>query len=220
MRIGAVLPCVAWVYLVTRYAEEAAVSEQAGQLPPLDRWAFGTVGQVVRQLGWPGIALAETRLFGCRVVPVVVLDLDAHRIREASGDGPRLDGETLAVWERPGAAGRVPAPLRLSGVLIPARRGWRRALGEARRWRGFGPAAVLVPPAAPIDDVCRWEFAFHGVGLVSGDCVAEDPAGPIVPAEPGRRASARRSTVDRWVEETLYQQALDAGHYSLADRPS
>ncbi len=184
----------------------------------LDRAA---VAEAVRLLGWPGVALPETTLFGCRLVAVVALDLDAYRARQASGDGPQRDADTLAVWEWPESAGHVPRPaLRLSGALFLARRGWRRALGDATRWRGFGPAAVLVPAAALADEVCRWEFALHGVGAVPATGPADtdagqpaDSAGPVVPAEPGRRVPARRRTADRWIEETLYQNALDLGLY-------
>ncbi|MGI9000485.1 MAG: hypothetical protein ACR2GH_02340 [Pseudonocardia sp.] len=65
------------------------------------------------------MALPETTLFGCRLVAVVALDLDAHRARQASGEGPQRDADTLAVWEWPEAAGYVPptAPRPVRGAV-------------------------------------------------------------------------------------------------------
>lgn len=157
----------------------------------------------LRALGWRGVALPETTLLGIRLTPVVVLDGGAHRARLRSGDGPQRDAETLAVWEWPETVAPPPA-LRLVGGLFRAGRGWRGALADAGRWRGFGAAAVLVELPEPVDDLCRLEHQIRGVGLVAGGCCE-------VAAEPGRRAPARRRTADRWVEEVLYAEALAAG---------
>lgn len=56
------------------------------------------VKRAARLLGWPGVVLPMTSLFGCRVWPVVVLDQAAHRARQDRGDGPQLDADTLTVW--------------------------------------------------------------------------------------------------------------------------
>jgi len=73
------------------------------------------------------VALAPVTVFGCRVWPVVVLDEAAHRARQASGDGPQLDPDTLAVWEWPQSRGHAPVSVvSLSGSWFPqavARRG-------------------------------------------------------------------------------------------------
>lgn len=165
-------------------------------------------------LGWAGIVLPELSVFGCRLLPVIVPDVEAHRARQRDGDGPELDGDTLSVWEWPESQAPAPA-VRLSGALFPARRGFRRALGDARRWRPFGPAAVLAPAAIVADQVFRWDCALHGVGLAASDRAALIPAGAtvceVVLPEAGRRAPARRRTADRWIEESLYALALDAG---------
>lgn len=92
---------------------------------------------------------------------------------------------------------------RLTGALFVARRGWQRALREARSWRGLGPTAVLAPDWAFADEECRLEFAVHGIGLGplvpfgEDDLVMPEPGGPV-PA-------------DRWIEETLYRHAVDHG---------
>ena len=176
--------------------------------------------RAARLLGWPGVALPPMMLFGVRVLPVVVLDDDAHRARQAVGDGPQLDGDTLAVWEWPESAAHVPpSVVSVSGLLIlnpdPAGRRWRAALARARNVRGFGPAAVL-SAVDTADEVPRLEHAFHGIGLVAAgaDCDA------LVPAASGRAPRARRRTADRWVEELLYAAAIDAGHLQTgADTP-
>ena len=115
--------------------------------------------RAARLLGWPGVVLAPMTVFGVRVLPVVVLDANAHRARHTCGDGPQLDGDTLAVWEWPESTGHAPpSVVGLSGLLIPnpnpAGRGWRAALSRARSVRGFGPAAVLTADEHAAE-VCR-----------------------------------------------------------------
>lgn len=149
------------------------------------------VARAVRVFGWSGMALPEIVLIGCRMIPVVDIDPDAHRARVHCGDGPNLDADVL-----------VPA-LHLAGVLVVARRGWRRALRQARSMRSFGPAGALVPWQAFGDEECRLEFALHGIGLVPSD----PSVGGVVVPEPGRVAPV----ADRWIEETLYRHALDHG---------
>lgn len=174
----------------------------------------GAVGdRAARLLGWPGIALPGMTLLGCRVLPVVVLDPVAHAVRAESGDGPQLDGDTLAVWEWPESVGGAPASVvTVSGLLVPARgrcrRAWRSALTRARSLRGFAPAAILAVPEVVADEVCWLEHALHGIGLVPTDL---DPSTPLVHAAPGRAPRARRRTADRWIEEQLYSAALAAG---------
>ena len=156
------------------------------------------MARAVRVFGWSGTALPEIMLVGCRMIPVVDIDPVAHRARERSGDGP-------LTWEWLPSTAHAPATaLHLTGVLLVARRGWRRALRQARSMRGFGPAGVLVPAAAFDDEECRLEFALHGIGLVPSD---PDVDGVVVP-EPG---TAPRQPGDRWIEETLYRHAVDHG---------
>jgi hypothetical protein len=166
-------------------------------------------------LEWPGVVLPEVTVFGCRFLPVAVLDVAVHEVRQCGGDGPQLDGDVLAMWEWPDSPGPAPA-VRLSGGLFRMRGRFPAAVSQAREWRPFGPAAVLAPPAVVAEQVNRWECALHGVGLVSakpaGDPISASCAQvEHVPAEAGRRAPARRRTADRWIEETLYALALDAG---------
>ena len=172
-------------------------------------------GRAAGVLGWPGVVLPELTVFGCRFLPVVVLDVAVHEVRRRDGDGPRLDGDVLAMWEWPESPG--PASVaRLSGGLFGMGRRFPAAVSQAREWRPFGPAAVLAPPVVVAEEVNRWECALHGVGLVSagpgGDPASNRcPEVGHVPAEAGRRAPARRRTADRWVEERLYALALDTG---------
>lgn len=167
--------------------------------------------KAVELLGWVGTVLPELTLLGCRVVPVVALDEDAHNARQSSGYGPQRDRDVLEMWDWPQAAGHVPAtPLALSGVLVHAGT-WRGGLAVARTWRGFGPAAVLTGPAKT-DDSCLLEFQLPGVGLVTADA-AGTPALRVAPAA-GRQPPARRRVLDRWVEETLYEHALTTDAYA------
>jgi hypothetical protein len=166
-------------------------------------------------LGWPGVVLPEVTVFGCRFLPVVVLDVAVHEVRQRDGDGPQLDGDVLAMWEWP----ESPSPAsvaRLSGGLFRMCGRFSAAVSQAREWRPFGPAAVLAPAAVVAEEVNRWECALHGVGLVSAAPVGDPtsnggPEAEHVLAEAGRRAPARRRTADRWIEETLYALAVDTG---------
>lgn len=162
-------------------------------------------------LGWVGVVLPAVAVFGCRLQPVVGLDVDVHRSRESTGDGPQLDSDTLTVWEWPESNAPAPA-VRLEGALFSAHNSFRRALGDARRWRSFGPSAVFAPGPMVADQVCRWDCALHGIGLVP-DKRAAAASGHVVRAEQGRQAPARRRTADRWIEESLYAHALDTGAF-------
>ena len=162
-------------------------------------------------LGWPGVVLPEVTVFGCRFLPVVALEVPVHEARQRDGDGPQLDGDVLSMWEWPESPGPAPV-VRLSGGLFRVRHRFPATVSQAREWRPFGPAAVLASPVAVVEEVNRWECALHGVGLVSAEPISADRAEvEHVPAEAGRRGRARRRTADRWIEETLYALALDAG---------
>lgn len=166
-------------------------------------------------LSWAGVVLPETTLFGCRLLPVVLLDATVHQMRQRDGDGPQLDGDLLALWEWPEAPGPAPA-VRLTGGLFRLRRRFSDVLTQARQWRPFGPAAVLAPASTADREVNRWEVAMYGVGLVAVDATTGLCARVAsVPAEAGRRAPARRRTADRWIEETLYARAIEANVFSV-----
>ena len=105
--------------------------------PPAVDAAAGT--RAARLLGWPGVVLAAMPLFGVRVLPVVVLDLDAHQARQATGNGPQFDADTLAVWEWPESTGQAPPPVvAVSGPLIsnPNPDGLHvfRSCGDVAQW--------------------------------------------------------------------------------------
>ena len=193
----------------------------------------------VRALDWSGHLLPDVLLLGTRAAMVVGVDRDAHARRATAGCGPVLDYDTLAIWEWPESAGRCPpSPVRLAGVLAvaqrsaepaepawsaepaggragaraggrPAGRSVRRAVGVARRWTGFGPAAVLLP--AGVDPPsCRLECGYAGVGVVALGA-GDEPARLLQPGRAGRAERSRRRTLDRWVEEQLYRRLLDSG---------
>lgn len=175
------------------------------------RWQIEGAGWVPSEAvpGWPGVLLPPVSLFGCRFRPVVELDLDVHLERWSSGFAPQLDEDVLTIWEWPESDAPGPA-LTLSGALFDVGRSWRRTLGEAQRWQGFGPVALLDRARdASTDESCRWECAFAGVGLVSG---CNRPWETVIPV--GGRAEGRaRCSADRWVEEFLYVSALSAGAF-------
>ena len=176
------------------------------------------VAPAVAAWGWSGVVLPETQVFGCRVHPVVVVDVEVHRDRVAAGQGPQLDGDTLAMWEWPEFTGAPQPALHLTGMVIAVRRSWAGAVQEAMSLRGFGGAAVLDPnrsggPRGGPGRAVVWEADVHGVGLAVTTSTPDADTVPAVevltPAESGRRPLARRRTADRWLEEVLYRHALD-----------
>lgn len=189
--------------------QEDEVGEAVGQplIVRLGEQGNKVPARAAELLAWTGVALPELTLFGCRVLPVIELYEDVHRAREASGDGPQRDRQTLETWEWPQAAGRAPAaPLRLVGMLVRASM-WRRGLATASAWRGFGPAAVITTTSEPVTELCRMEFELRGVGLVATTATAQPML--VIAAATGRQPPARRRVLDRWVEETLYEHTLN-----------
>jgi hypothetical protein len=180
----------------------------------LTRTPLSGLPAAARVLDWPGEVLPDVVLLGTRTSMVIELDPAAHAGRAAAGLGPVTDLDTLAIWEWPEAAGHCPpSPVRLAGVLVPATRSWGRAVAVARRWRGFGPAAVLLPPAADPAG-CRLECGYAGVGVIGLGAADGDPPRILQPGRPGRSERARRRPLDRWVEEKIYRRLLDSGALS------
>ncbi|MEO6082857.1 MAG: hypothetical protein ABIQ18_07105 [Umezawaea sp.] len=155
-------------------------------------------------LGWSGTVVPRLNVLGVCVDPVVRVDHDAHARRRV---GPVLDRDVLATWEWPEAV-REPEVVRLVGVLAGGGH-WRRALGDAVRLSGFCPVAVV----GVDDERCRLECAYAGVGLVVDGRV-------VVPAREARAVGARRRTLDRWVEELVYQRLITDGVLAPVATPS
>lgn len=160
--------------------------------------------EAVAALGWVGTWVERVVLLGVRVDVVVRVDAVAHAARRA---GPVLDRDVLATWEWPEAV-REPEVVRLVGVLAAGAH-WRRALGDAVRLSGFCPVAVV----GVDDERCRLECAYAGVGLVVDGAVVVEP-------RDGRAVGARRRTLDRWVEEVVYQRLIVDGVLAPVATPS
>lgn len=165
-------------------------------------------------LGWSGVLVQDVRLFDTRVAMVVDVDVDAHTARWSQADGglPMLDGDVLAMWEWP--EGREVFPscvVSLTGVLVPVGRSWRQALTVARHWRGFAATAIVTAPGGDgVGEECLLECAYSGVAVASSQMDRESVA-VVQPGRPARMATARRGTLDRWVEEKLYERLLADG---------
>jgi hypothetical protein len=146
-------------------------------------------------LGWSGTVVPKMKALGVCVDVVVRVDRVAHAARRV---GPVLDRDVLATWEWPEVV-REPEVVRLVGVVASGPH-WRRALGDAVRLSGFCAVAIV----GVDDERCRLECAFAGVGLVVDGVVVVEPRG-------GRAVGARRRTLDRWVEELIYQRLIVDG---------
>ena len=159
---------------------------------------------MTKGLGWDGTVVPGVRLLGVRVDVVVEIDHAAHRERHW---GPVLDRDVLATWEWPEVVAE-PGVVKLVGVVASGAH-WRRALGDAVRLSGFCPVAIV----GVADEACRVECAYAGVGLVVDGRVVEPPRA-------GRAEGARRRTLDRWVEETVYARLIADGTLEPVARPS
>lgn len=161
------------------------------------------------QLGASGRWVHEARVFTDLAVFVLDIDIDAHEHRQRHGHPPETDGQVLAMWEWPELARTAPRPVvKLCATLVVARQ-WRAAVQAAARWAAFTPTALVVTDGNGHDREERaLECHFRGVGCVD--------AGPerlavCVPLPAHRAAGARRRTLDRWVEETLYVDLISSG---------
>lgn len=143
-------------------------------------------------------------LLGVSVDVVVRVDHVAHAARRS---GPVLDRDVLVTWEWPEAV-REPEVVRLVGVVGTGAH-WRRALGAAVRLSGFCAAAIV----GVDEERCRLECGYAGVGLVVGERV-------VVAPRPGRVEGARRRTLDRWVEELVYERLIRDGVLEPVATPS
>jgi hypothetical protein len=151
-------------------------------------------------LGWSGVLVPEVKVLGVRADLVVRIDHAAHVARRASGHGPVLDRDVLATWEWPESSFRAPEVVSLVGA-VGVGTTWRRALAAAVRLHGFCSTAVVVEED---DEECRLECAYLGVGLVA--------AGRLVDSgHTGRSPRAHRRTLDRWLEELVYERLIDDG---------
>ncbi|MCS7476117.1 hypothetical protein ACFFQW_08965 [Umezawaea endophytica] len=157
-----------------------------------------------RALGWVGTVVPRVKVLGVVVDVVVRVDVVAHAARRA---GPVLDRDVLATWEWPEAV-REPEVVRLVGVVATGTH-WRGALRDAVRLSGFCAVAIV----GVDEERCRLECAYAGVGLVVEGTVVVVPRG-------GRAVGARRRTLDRWVEELVYQRLIVDGVLEPVARPS
>lgn len=152
-------------------------------------------------LGWPGVLVPRMKVFGVLADVVVRVDRAAHTARRARGLGPELDRDVLATWEWPESAlVRAPEVVSLVGALGVGST-WRRALATAVRLDGFCATAIAVDDA---DEECRLECGYLGVGLVVDGRLVDR-------GRTGRSPEARRRTLDRWVEELVYERLIADG---------
>ena len=163
--------------------------------------------RVVEALGWIGEVLPDVSLLGMRASVVVLLDRDAHAQRRQAGtDHAVTDADTLAMWEWPEAGEAFP-PSAVSIVGAVARHG-RDAhdlMRSARKWRGFAASGIMLPAGEVLPEDLRLECTYSGIAVAR---VSADQVEVEVDASPGRVSTARRTTIDRWLEEHLYGMLL------------
>ncbi|MEV5544401.1 hypothetical protein AB0L13_47215 [Saccharopolyspora shandongensis] len=160
-------------------------------------------------LGWGQRVAPRMTLFGVQAYPVVDISERAHDLRERLDQPPVLDHDVLAVWQWPEAAPmRAPEVVKLRGALSSAR-SWRSALSGASRLRGFCSTAVMATSPLVHEEECLLECKLQGVGMLAVDSSGQLRV--VEPARRGRSPQARRRTLDRWIEELIYQELIHAG---------
>lgn len=181
-------------------------SRQRGSCLP-SRSTAPCMERAAEALGWSGVVVPDVSLLGTHVSVVVVRDAAAHEWRlENRCAEPLLDPDSLAMWEWPQGRGLFPpSAVSIQGVLAGVERSPRNALSTARKWRGFAATAVALPSVAAASRDLLLECSYSGVAVV---CEDQDEARIIQPGHAGRLATARRTTVDRWIEEKLYGRLL------------
>jgi hypothetical protein len=158
-------------------------------------------------LQWDGEIVGGVTFFGTTMSVVVMVDRDAHARRQELGAAyPIVDADTLAMWEWPDCPGVFPPTvLSIVGVLSHCGQDVEDRVRTARKWRGFAASAVVVADERAVTEGMRLECAYSGIGVVSQHLERADV---VLVGSAGRRAPARRTTVDRWLEEQLYGQVL------------
>jgi hypothetical protein len=147
-------------------------------------------------------------LFGTRVSIVVSVDREAHRWRVARRCAHRivdLDDIHRFEWLE-GRPVSPPSPVTVVGVLAREGRLTGRRLSTAGKWRGFGATAVLMSMSEAPSEALMLECSFAGIAVVQ--LQPREEARLVLAGQPGRRPPARRTVVDRWLEETLYGRLL------------
>jgi hypothetical protein len=192
-----------------------AKRDQANDLVHLSDQAVGRSSlrsaRAADALGWEGHLVSGVRLLGTEVDMIVSIDHATHQRRRTIGAAtPMLDSDVLSMWEWPEAvAVALPSVVSLVGVIAttPGRGAPLRAVATARDWGGFAASAVLLNPTETVTERLLLECTYSGLGVVA---VSADGAGMSVVrhGRAGRADGARRTGLDRWVEEHLYGRLL------------
>jgi len=152
-------------------------------------------------LEWSGLLLPRMSILGRVVYPVVTVDRLAHQRRADRGQSPMLDLDVLETWEWPEAPDtRAPEVVTVRGVISDSKP-WHRALADVTSLSGFCPGAIITETTA---ERCELECSYYETGLIRADRL-------VTPARSGRCVGARRRTLDRWVEESLYRHLIEDG---------
>ena len=158
-------------------------------------------------LGWQGHLVSDVTLLGTVTSMVVTFDHQAHARRQETGAAqPVLDADTLAMWEWPQAQGDFPPSVTsVVGVLANHGQAVTARVSTARKWRGFGASAILLPARKPFSRQQQLECAYSGIAVLTQ---VRGHVELLHHGNPERLPSARRSVADRWVEEHLYGMLL------------
>ncbi|WP_052120791.1 hypothetical protein [Amycolatopsis sp. MJM2582] len=166
------------------------------------------LSRAAKVLKWPGITIDEMQLFSQRVAVVAEVDSHAHDERVASGWGPVTDRMAVALWEwEESRATMPPAVVTLRGVIARGQR-WQRVLAAAGGFVGFCSTAILLDQSHEPNQHCLMTAHMHGIAVLRssqpGECPHLAQVGRVGPV-----ATARPSTLSRWVEELVYARLLD-----------
>jgi hypothetical protein len=153
-------------------------------------------------LAWNGVMLRGVQVFSTAADMVVTVDGENLSRRRAIHPAPCLSIDDLELWETIPELQGPPSPLTLVGVLFDEQTAMQgTALPSAFQWRGF--AATAMRSRKPTRK--RLRQAWHyGVSVLT----PEDTGGWRLVQAGGPRTGARRTVIDRYLEEQLYSHVI------------
>lgn len=179
---------------------------RGGLLIHADRDSEAPEERALHVLGWSGSLVRNITLFGSRVSVLVQIDEEAHAFRQRTNTPPVPDRASVAIWEWPELTA-PPSVVALSAVMATGSR-WQQGMKVVSGFAGFSSTVLLLTQDTPAPRSCLADAERYGVWVVragSSDTLVEyrGRVGPV--------ATARPTTVTRWIEELVYARLIEDG---------